>query len=92
MNLDVHLKYTISNPSGRQHWPKCFSAILASCGIRGDTLYGESDKVAAYPESDPVHPQDIKVTVLHALGVPLHDPADNTGINRPNFTIKAIFG
>ena len=65
-------------------------------GIRGGALYGKSDKVAAYSKSDPVHPQDIQATALHALGVPLHDPADNTGIKRPNFTtgkpIKAIFG
>ncbi len=89
-------KVLTQQPPGRQHWPKCFSAILAGCGIRGGALYGESDKVAAYPKSDPVHPQDIQATALHALGVPLNDPADNTEINRPNFTtgkpIKAIFG
>lgn len=89
-------KVLTQQPPGRQHWPKCFSAILAGCGIRGGAVYGESDKVAAYPKSDPVHPQDIHATVLHALGVPLHNPADNTGINRPAFStgkpIKAIFG
>ena len=96
MNLDVHLKYTISNPLAASTSQSVSPRSLRGCGIRGGALYGKSDKVAAYPESDPVHPQDIQATVLHALGVPLHGPADNTEIKRPNFTtgkpINAISG
>ena len=33
---------------GRQHWPSCYSAILAGAGIRGGMVYGESDKIGAY--------------------------------------------
>src|SRR5688572_7388696 len=33
---------------GRQHWPTCYSAILAGGGIRGGAVYGESDRIAAY--------------------------------------------
>src|SRR5204863_3943331 len=33
-----------ANP-GRQHWPSCFSAIVAGGGIRGGAVYGESDKI-----------------------------------------------
>ncbi len=89
-------KVLTQQPPGRQHWPHCFSAIMAGCGIRGGALYGESDKTAAYPKSDPVHPQDIHATVLHALGVPVHNSADNSGINRPLFTtgkpVMKLFG
>ena len=76
-------KVLTQQPPGRQHWPKCFSAILAGCGIQGGTLYGKSDKVGAYPESNPVHPQDIHATVLHAMGISLNDATDNTGFSRP---------
>ena len=35
---------TASANPGRQHWPICWSAILAGGGIRGGQVYGESDK------------------------------------------------
>ena len=82
-----------SGPPGRQHWPQCFSAIVAGCGIRGGVVYGKSDKTASIPISDPVTPQDLHATVLHALGVPLLDLTRNTGITRPPFsTGKPVMG
>jgi hypothetical protein len=82
-----------TGPPGRQHWPKCFSAIVAGCGIRGGAVYGESDKTASAPVRDPVTPQDLHATVLHALGVPLTDSMRNTGILRPPFsTGKPVMG
>lgn len=71
---------------GRVHWPQCFPAIMAGCGVHGGAVYGESDKTAAYPVSDLVTPQDIHATVLHALDVPLQDMTLNTGLNRPKFS------
>jgi hypothetical protein len=59
-----------ANP-GRQHWPACYSAIVAGGGIRGGMVYGESDKIAAYVKDKPVRPQDLGATIYHALGVPL---------------------
>ncbi len=80
-------------PPGRQHWPQCFSAIAAGCGIRGGAIYGESDKTGSAPVSDPVTPQDLHATVLHALGVPLNELGMNTGITRPPFsTGKPVMG
>ncbi len=80
-------------PPGRQHWPQCFSAIVAGCGIRGGAIYGESDKTGAAPKSHPVTPQDLHATVLHVLGVPLNDLGKNTGIIRPPFsTGKPVMG
>jgi hypothetical protein len=56
---------------GRQHWPFCYSGILAGAGIRGGAVYGESDKHAAYVKDKPVRPQDLAATIYHALGVSL---------------------
>jgi hypothetical protein len=56
--------------SGREHWPKCYSAVLAGAGIHGGSVYGSSDRWAAYPAKDPVSPEDLGATMLHALGIP----------------------
>ncbi|MEO6810019.1 MAG: DUF1501 domain-containing protein, partial [Isosphaeraceae bacterium] len=62
------------NPAnnGREHWPRCYPAVLAGGGIQGGQVYGASDRWAAYPTRDPVSPDDIGATIFHALGI---DPA-----------------
>ena len=55
---------------GRDHWPNCFSTVLAGAGIKGGTVYGSSDKHAAYPAANPVAPVDLVATIYHLLGVP----------------------
>jgi hypothetical protein len=55
---------------GRDHWPNCFTSILAGGGAKGGMIYGKSDKHAAYPAADPVAPADLIATVYHLLGVP----------------------
>ena len=57
---------------GRQHWPQCYSAVLAGGGIRGGATYGSSDKIGGHPATNPVSPADLTATVYHALGI---DPA-----------------
>jgi hypothetical protein len=58
--------------NGREHWPHCYSAVLAGAGIKRGSVFGSSDRWAAYPASDPVSPDDLGATILHAMGV---DPA-----------------
>ncbi len=58
--------------AGREHWPRCYSVALAGGGIAGGQVYGASDRWAAYPSRDPVSPDDLGATILHALGI---DPA-----------------
>jgi hypothetical protein len=57
--------------AGREHWPFCYSGLLAGGGIRGGMTYGASDRHGAHPVSDPVTPQDFATTILHAMGVQL---------------------
>src|SRR4029078_5217181 len=40
---------TIKKETGRDHWPGCYSMVLAGGGIRGGQVVGESDKQGAYP-------------------------------------------
>ncbi len=71
-----------ANP-GRQHWPSCYSAILAGAGIRGGMVYGESDRIGAYVKDKPVRPQDLGATIYHALDVPLDLRLGRDGFTRP---------
>lgn len=59
-----------ANPTwGRGHWSTLFPAVLAGAGIRGGTVYGSSDKDAAFPIDRPVSPEDLAATIYHALGI-----------------------
>jgi hypothetical protein len=57
---------------GRDHWPSCFSVVLAGGGVKGGRVHGASDKIGAYPTSSPVRPQDLMATLYHCLGVDPH--------------------
>jgi hypothetical protein len=72
---------------GRDHWPNCYSAMLAGGGIRGGTVYGASDKTAAYVKDRPVSPEDFAATVLHALDIP-----PETRLSPDGFTVPASTG
>jgi hypothetical protein len=80
-------KPQISNGSGREHWPYCYSGLLAGGGIAGGAVYGASDKLAAYPAVNPVSPLDYAATMMHALGIP-HDQVLHDSAGRPH----AIYG
>ena len=56
-------------PDGRDHWPYCYSAVVAGCGIAAGAQYGESDQTASSPKDKPVHPTDLLATVYYALGI-----------------------
>ena len=71
-----------SASAGREHWPRCYSAVLAGGGIRGGQVYGSSDRFAAYPASLATGPGDITATIFHALGIP-HDFQVRDPLNRP---------
>jgi hypothetical protein len=55
---------------GRDHWPNCFTSVLAGGGIRGGQVYGASDRHAAYPSLNPTAPVDLIATIYHLLGLP----------------------
>lgn len=72
------------NPAqGRDHWGACQSAVFAGGGIRGGTIYGSSDRDAAYPKSNPVSPEDMLATVYHALGMD-HEAEMHDQLGRPH--------
>ena len=85
------------NPAqGRDHWGACQTAVFAGGGIRGGTVYGSSDRDAAYPKSSPVSPEDLIATVYHGLGIP-PDAEMHDQLGRPHRLVDgqpltALFG
>lgn len=62
----------INAMAGRDHWPQCYTALLAGGGIRRGCVFGSSDKSGAFPASDAVRPDDLAATMFHLLGVDPH--------------------
>jgi hypothetical protein len=56
-------------PDGRDHWPYCYSSVIAGAGVSAGRQYGESDATASSPKDKPVHPTDLLATVYYALGI-----------------------
>lgn len=65
------------NGGGRDHWNFCYGLLLAGGGVRAGYVHGASDRIGAYPSSNPVAPADVIATIYHCLGIPadleLHD-------------------
>lgn len=77
----VEKNFAGSSP-GRKHWAACYSIVLAGAGVKRGAIYGASDRLGAYPQSNPVTPGDVSATMFAALGV---DPAGHfkDGTDRP---------
>jgi hypothetical protein len=72
----------ISNTAGRDHWPQCYTVLLAGGGVKRGHVHGASDKRGAYPAADPLRPEDLAATMFYLLGMDpkteVYDP-----LNRP---------
>jgi uncharacterized protein (DUF1501 family) len=53
---------------GRDHFPDCYTMVLAGGGVKGGFTYGESDELGFSVARDPVHVHDLQATILHLLG------------------------
>ncbi|MGN6136356.1 MAG: DUF1501 domain-containing protein, partial [Aureliella sp.] len=53
---------------GRDHYPDCFTMLLAGAGVKGGTTYGETDELGFGVARDKVHVHDLQATILHLLG------------------------
>jgi hypothetical protein len=81
--------------NGRDHWPACYSALLAGAGIRGGQVYGASDRSGDYVRDNPVSPENFGATLFHALGVPPETRLGVDGFTHPASAgqpIGALFG
>jgi len=60
------------NPAGgRDHWPQCWTVVLAGGGIKGGQVVGSSDAIGGAPVDRPVTPSHVAATVYKCLGIPI---------------------
>mgnify|MGYP002639023042 CR=1 FL=1 len=72
----------INKNVSRDHWPKCYTVLLAGGGVQGGTVYGRSDRTGSFPDRDPVTTGDLAATIYNLLGIsPETEIRDN--LNRP---------
>ena len=58
----------INGGAGRDHWPDCYSVLLAGGGVQGGAVHGASDSIGAYPAKDPATPADLAATIYWRFG------------------------
>ncbi len=78
----------VNSADGRDHWPYCYSAVVAGAGTKRGYVHGESDATGASPKSDPVHPTELLASVYHAAGIDPETIVYNH-LNQPRELVKA---
>ncbi|MBS0266876.1 MAG: DUF1501 domain-containing protein [Planctomycetes bacterium] len=73
---------------GRDHWPYCYTAVMAGAGARRGVVFGKSDKTASAPVENPVHPIQLVATIYHSVGL---DPSTiiYNHLNQPREMVQA---
>jgi uncharacterized protein (DUF1501 family) len=77
-----------NTPDGRDHWPYCYTAVLAGAGVKRGYVHGKSDATASAPLENPVHPMEILATIYHSLGIQPETIVYNH-LNQPRELVKA---
>lgn len=53
---------------GRDHFPDCYTMLMAGGGAKGGTDYGQTDELGFGVTEDKVHVHDFQATLMHLLG------------------------
>ena len=77
-----------NSADGRDHWPYCYTSVIAGAGIRRGYVHGKSDKTGSAPAEDPVHPAELLATIYHAFGIDPETIVYNH-LNQPRELVKA---
>src|SRR5436190_16433686 len=86
--LGVSTSGNSNSPDGRDHWPYCYTGLVAGAGISRGALYGKSDATGSSPAENPGHPMQTLATVYHALGIDPHTIVYNH-LNQPRELVQA---
>lgn len=76
-----------SSADGRDHWPYCYTALVAGGGAKQGFVYGQSDATGSAPLENPVSPEDLLATIYYSVGI---DPATlvYNHLNQPRELVK----
>ena len=70
--IGVRVSNNSNNKTGRDHWPHCYTILMAGGGIPGGTYYGASDRLGWYPKENPIAVADLAATIYSAFGINPH--------------------
>jgi hypothetical protein len=59
----------INGKAGRDHWPTCYTVIMAGGGVQRGIILGASDPLGETPKERPIGIQDVYATMYHLLGI-----------------------
>jgi uncharacterized protein (DUF1501 family) len=76
-----------NSDDGRDHWPYCYSAVIAGGGTKKGYVHGKSDKTGSAPLEGAVHPTELLATVYHAVGIK-PDTIVYNHLNQPRELVK----
>lgn len=62
----------INADAGRDHWPRCYTVLMAGGGLKRGYVHGASDASGAFPKDSPCRPDDLSATMFHCLGIDPH--------------------
>tara|TARA_R110002073_G_scaffold60209_27_gene151338 strand:- start:516 stop:1985 length:1470 start_codon:yes stop_codon:yes gene_type:complete len=77
-----------NSDDGRDHWPYCYTAVVAGAGTKRGYIHGKSDKTASAPLENPVHPAELLATIYHSFGI-APDTIVYNHLNQPRELVKA---
>ncbi|MCA9076109.1 MAG: DUF1501 domain-containing protein, partial [Planctomycetaceae bacterium] len=77
-----------NSDDGRDHWPYCYTALVAGAGIKRGYVHGKSDQTASAPLEDPVHPGQLLATIYESVGI-APDTIVRNHLNQPRELVKA---
>lgn len=72
----------INQNASRDHWPQCYTALLAGGGVRRGFVYGASDRYGERPDRDGCRPDDLAATMFYLLGLDPHAEVSDA-VGRP---------
>jgi hypothetical protein len=86
----------INENKSRDHWPQCYTALLAGGGVTRGQAYGTSDPYGMFPAEHPVKLEDLAATMFYLLGIDphteVHDREDRPFPIAPGNVIHPIIG
>jgi hypothetical protein len=77
-----------NSDDGRDHWPYCYTALMAGAGVKRGYVHGKSDQTASAPLEDPVHPGEVLASIYHSFGIEPTTIVYNH-LNQPRELVKA---
>lgn len=77
-----------NSADGRDHWPYCYTAVMAGAGVKRGYVHGKSDKTGSAPLENPVHPGELLASIYHSFGIK-PDSIVYNHLNQPRELVKA---